>query len=679
MLRFPASANISSKVLKKAARSVLRAVFHPCIVGRLRRLVRVVRTRAVTIGGVLHNWRPACAVFDPKLPAKCSCAHYPPEWRDSCPPDVLAVHGHFCILNTKYAGPGVECMRVSHKTPITYASGDLEQEARTTLRDLHEGLPPGIQPFLDGERVGPLCRAGANACAVALPPALGESAAVSMGEVLKCRKYLRRAIRSEVDKGPGLTCIYCPVANWHLMHLVWPSEPGRCKVLEMSEFDILWQDIQEFHKRGWSRLCKLFGVSADDFPTARSSLPHCYGTWKLKAFLKQILKGRPISPHTRIPLKVLYNMMATAHAFLLGRIRTGRVSRMFTCKEFATRLECEMKALEAKCGFRLCAYTEIGDLSEMYTNLYHTDCDSSLRRNVDRYRASGSDIGGHNMRSREYICMPKRGAKIANCRPGQSYDDDHVTVSLQDIVDVAEYSNSRSIMFVGTELRQYTQGIPMGEQGSCAKANGVALDAELRCDAEREETHGDSERNLSLQYVDDGYNKIVYSEEGCMGWTRESAVEYATQVRECYPHPLFMETEPQGQGAYRFLETDAYLPDEHTSYTVHHNRPWTGRSYNMAASGGSLFYSTELATAVNTCARTVDNTTPLTRSDAAGRIAARLREMLHAVGPGFSDSFVRHVLQRFGDSKDQVYVEWMRQYGAVVRALIWPMTLRGKP
>jgi hypothetical protein len=458
------------------------------------------------------------------------------------------------------------------------------------------------------------------------------------------------------------------------MHLVWPAEPTRCKVLEKSEFDILWEDIQHFHAAGWGRLSRLFGVDSDGFPSLRAALPHCYATWKWKAFIMQILKGRPISPHTRIPLKLLYNLIATAHQYILVCIRKGRVSRMFTCAEYARRLEGELRKLEAQYG-KLNVYSEIGDLSEMYTNLFHADCDTCLIRNARRYRESTQDIGGHNLRCRERICMPRKNTKLQDCRPGSSYDEEEfVTITVQDIVDICVYSNSRSIMFVGTELRQYFQGIPMGEQGSCAKANGVALDAELQCDVDRARTHGDSERNLSLQYVDDAHNRVAWSDNPELGWSRESAVAYAASIRECYPAPLFMEVEPQGQGAYRFLETDTYLHSEAHTYTVHHNRPWSGGvSYNMAAPGGPLFYRQELNTAVNTCMRTVDNTTPLARGEAAGRIAARLREMLDAVGNGFSEGLVRHVLQRFGEAREP-YAGFMRDYGDIIRRIMWPVT-----
>ena len=197
-------------------------------------------------------------------------------------------------------------------------------------------------------------------------------------------------------------------------------------------------------------------------------------------------------------------------------------------------------------------------------------------------------------------------------------------------------------MFVGNELRHYHFGIPMGEQGSCAKAAGVGLDAELACDADRERTHGDSERNLSLQYVDDAEIAVAYSDTGEMGWTRDSAIEYAESIGGCYPDPLYMEFEPLGVGTYRFLETDTHMPSESWCYSVHHNRPWAECNFNMAAPGGPLFYRQELNTAVGTCIRTTRNTTPRMRNAAVEVLCARLLEMINGVGPGFPVKFVRH-------------------------------------
>jgi hypothetical protein len=72
-------------------------------------------------------------------------------------------------------------------------------------------------------------------------------------------------------------------------------------------------------------------------------------------------------------------------------------------------------------------------------------------------------------------------------------------------------------------------GTPTGEQGSCAKANGVCLDDELRIDEEREEKHHDSERNLSLAYVD-GKHAIVAYDENDQLWTRASAEKYLSEL-----------------------------------------------------------------------------------------------------------------------------------------------------
>ena len=93
-------------------------------------------------------------------------------------------------------------------------------------------------------------------------------------------------------------------------------------------------------------------------------------------------------------------------------------------------------------------------------------------------------------------------------------------------------------------------GTPMGEPGSCAKANGVCLDDELNADAEREKRYGDSERNLSLAFVDDKHIRVAYDN---VLWSRESAQEYLEVLRN-YSAPLVMETEILGL-ANDFIET----------------------------------------------------------------------------------------------------------------------------
>eukprot|EP01050_Picozoa_sp_SAG11_P009838 SAG11_NODE_954_length_6397_cov_11.146237_6_plen_115_part_00 len=113
-------------------------------------------------------------------------------------------------------------------------------------------------------------------------------------------------------------------------------------------------------------------------------------------------------------------------------------------------------------------------------------------------------------------------------------------------------------------------GTPMGEQGSCAKANGLCLDDELAADALREQKHGDSERNLSLAFVDDKAVRVAYDDAG---WTKESALEYAAALMK-YSEPLNMITEPESDET-PFLETLTHnlANTGGNVYTTHKLRP----------------------------------------------------------------------------------------------------------
>ena len=132
---------------------------------------------------------------------------------------------------------------------------------------------------------------------------------------------------------------------------------------------------------------------------------------------------------------------------------------------------------------------------------------------------------------------------IDQCHLGPAYNHEtQVEIRFSDLIEVCEYSNSHSIMRVGRQIRQYIMGTPMGEQGSCAKSNGVCLDDELRIDQEREDKHLDSERNLSLAFVDDKHAIVAYDENDLF-WTRASATEYLGELMT-YSDPLRMVVEP---------------------------------------------------------------------------------------------------------------------------------------
>ena len=116
------------------------------------------------------------------------------------------------------------------------------------------------------------------------------------------------------------------------------------------------------------------------------------------------------------------------------------------------------------------------------------------------------------MIDRVTVSKSKSGGLEA-CSIGPAYDSDtQVEVRLTDITNICEYSNERSYMRVGKQLRRYKMGTPMGEQSSCAKANGVCLDDELTTDATWQQQHGDSCRNLSLAFVDDKHIQVAWDD-----------------------------------------------------------------------------------------------------------------------------------------------------------------------
>eukprot|EP01052_Picozoa_sp_SAG31_P050930 SAG31_NODE_11858_length_991_cov_22.808296_1_plen_224_part_01 len=223
------------------------------------------------------------------------------------------------------------------------------------------------------------------------------------------------------------------------------------------------------------------------------------------------MKSRPIAPHTKHPNKRVYNRTATAHHFLLTSIQTGqRVTRLWSTAEYPRRLRDEAADLQRKLtamgGGRLRTVVAVGDLDGMYTNITHARMDSALEANIARLRDSVHDDRRYPLRCLDRISVGRRKTKTnQDLRTlGPAYNKhEQVEITFDQMQDICEHSNACSYMRVGCEIRHYHMGTPMGEQGSCAKANGLCLDDELRVDAQREQNHGDSMRNLSLAFVDD--------------------------------------------------------------------------------------------------------------------------------------------------------------------------------
>lgn len=139
------------------------------------------------------------------------------------------------------------------------------------------------------------------------------------------------------------------------MESAFPSGDGRFTVLPVEkEYELICGDIDEAVRAGWhGRLGDLYGVvrrrrrrGGKKLPGKRTihvpkrcQIPRGYGTIKGKSWVKGIIKGRPITPHTLHVLRRISRTVARAHHVVLTAINHERVSRMFTTQEYKVRLE----------------------------------------------------------------------------------------------------------------------------------------------------------------------------------------------------------------------------------------------------------------------------------------------------------------------------------------------------
>ena len=178
----------------------------------------------------------------------------------------------------------------------------------------------------------------------------------------------------------------------------------------------------------------------------------------------------------------------------------------------------------------------------MYTNCEHIDVQKAIDANLDYLNEPNGTKVRHKYPTRtlDRVSVPRNKARLNECRLGNTYNDqDNVEIKFKTIKQVNKYANEHSYMFVGKELRRYFLGIPMGDPLSVAQASALCQHAEMECDIKREETNGDSERNLSFCFMDDLNIRIAYNDEEST--SKESAREYIESIKKCYPTSLNLE------------------------------------------------------------------------------------------------------------------------------------------
>ena len=167
------------------------------------------------------------------------------------------------------------------------------------------------------------------------------------------------------------------------MESAFPRGGGRYEVVTESDEQITQSLIDECVRRGWHKMASLYGVTRQGGKLRPRpdgcEIPCGYGTIKGKSWraVPPVVKGRPISPHTRHVMKRLSNLIARAYHTVLVHINTEpHIVRMFTTEEYKVRLAQgfarvtrTLRALtgdpRAIPGF----VHEMADIAEMYTGL----------------------------------------------------------------------------------------------------------------------------------------------------------------------------------------------------------------------------------------------------------------------------------------------------------------------
>ena len=135
------------------------------------------------------------------------------------------------------------------------------------------------------------------------------------------------------------------------MKVAWPLEKERCEVVSDSEAEINKKQVQAYKDFDWKRIAPLYGCDKNGNVSERAQLPRVYATIKSKCLPEQggvitTLKARPITPHTKVVLKKVYNKVATAYMFLLTKLRNQRTSRLWTTQEYVQRVTTEVEELQ---------------------------------------------------------------------------------------------------------------------------------------------------------------------------------------------------------------------------------------------------------------------------------------------------------------------------------------------
>ena len=247
------------------------------------------------------------------------------------------------MRGSAYKGEGWRALHCSAKTEI---ASDMQKDelcalVREGLRGLVRSLPARIRGEAEAqgcvERAMGKVQGDLGGFSARRRVCAGEP---TMRDVKAVKARFEDQVISEIDKESGELAVLCTVTQYHVMESAFERDLARYEVVQLSEETIMQKCIDKCIAEDWTELGQLYGVVQRKGKTVPDScmVPVGYGTIKGKSWKLQIVKGRPISGHTRHVMKRISNRNARAYHTMLSSINTERITRMYTTQEYKHRI-----------------------------------------------------------------------------------------------------------------------------------------------------------------------------------------------------------------------------------------------------------------------------------------------------------------------------------------------------
>lgn len=330
-------------------------------VQRLWKRMRTIVEAPDQVGKMLCDWRAwSRDTYVPGTMPRCTC-----KGLIECGDPANIIDGHLAMRGRSYKGPGARALWCSEKTPIAAGTRpvDVRHQVWTAVRGLVRSMPARIRDEVTDAVINEaVCAAlAAQTCQPETTATQANGKEPTRADVLAVKERFEHQVISLIDKERGELCVMCPITQYRVMESAFPRDDGRFEVLDPSqEYRILCDAIDHATQEGWESNGDLYGTEwrarrkGEPRPPRRGGkrkkvrvpgtceIARGYGTIKGKSWRAKpqpVVKGRPITPHTKHVLKRISNTMARAHHTWLCAINDSIAARLWETQQYKHRLE----------------------------------------------------------------------------------------------------------------------------------------------------------------------------------------------------------------------------------------------------------------------------------------------------------------------------------------------------